>query len=97
MRTAYVCAHCDGFGHAGFDTPVQCLEHEKTCAYNPTNRTCSTCRHFDFATRPEHDNWKPPGTGTYEHEDDIPQPMGCHVYNDQVYRTQCEKWERRPA
>lgn len=30
------------------DVEFHCKEHEKTCPYNPKNKTCHTCKHWVF-------------------------------------------------
>ena len=85
MITTYECEYCHNQGENGYTEPDACLLHESKCNYNPKNKTCATCKHYGYATTPEQSmKWRP--------------DFGCHVFGDQVWRTQCKKWEHnKPA
>ena len=88
MKKTYSCEWCDNQGGSGWDTPDGCLKHEAECDYNPANRACATCKHYDWPDTPEQsDKWQHQGD-----DGDWVTDMGCVAYGDQVWRTQCEKW-----
>lgn len=60
-----------------FESPADCREHEKTCEYRPTMRTCATCSNLDFDDR----CWKRKV-----------RPK-CKAYGDRKYRKYCDEWK----
>lgn len=42
MYSVYGCDYCGKIGRYS-----EISEHESTCDYNPKNRTCLTCKHFE--------------------------------------------------
>ncbi len=82
MKTVFLCDHC------GFE----CNEaHEAKCEYNPINKTCATCKHCDFGeTREQQDKWT-----EFDDDGDEVASIGCLVFNDQKFRDNCDKWERK--
>ena len=86
MITTYECEHCHNSGDNGWRDPDACLRHESKCDYNPKNKTCATCKHYDYASTTEQRmKWREPD-------------FGCLIFGDQTWRTQCEKWQHnKPA
>jgi len=78
MKTKYNCEYCDNHGSSGYDEPDACLLHESKCDYNPANKSCATCRHYD---------WHPDKDGDDEN------PFWCNLFKDQTWRTKCDKHE----
>ena len=60
MKPIYRCEYCD---FTGIEDEVK--EHEDTCVYNYTKKSCLTCKHKDFK------NWK-----TIECKRDVELPEG---------------------
>lgn len=91
MKATFECSHCGGGFFGGtFDTPEKCLEHEKTCDYNPSSKTCCTCKHLDWPRTTKQD-W-----GHYGDDGEWESDMGCHVFNEpKPWRINCEKWEAK--
>ena len=76
MITTYECEYCANQNSPGYRDALVCQRHEYECNYNPTNKTCSTCKHLDYAPN---DEWG---------EDEL----GCLIFKDTKFRKQCDKW-----
>ncbi len=90
MTAKFSCDFCE----VVLPTADSCRAHEEKCDYNPDNKTCAQCVHRGYArTTIERDklNWK--SWGTWENEDDIPEPYGCLLLGDQVWRRHCESFQ----
>jgi hypothetical protein len=92
MKQTFTCDHCGGHWGGGFDTAEKCKAHEATCDYNPASKACATCKHRDWPeTKEQCEKWERWDDSEREYVAD----MGCLVFNDQVYRTNCEKWKSK--
>ena len=90
MNQVFQCSHCITWA-GPFKTAEACLAHEAKCEYNKANKTCCTCRHFDFSSRAgQHEDW-----GHYEDDGEWTSDPGCLVFGDQHFRRGCEKWEAK--
>ena len=82
MITTYECEYCANQNSPGFRDAAVCQRHEYECNYNPTNKTCSTCKHHDIVVD--------------DYDDDI-YDNWCPIFKDSTFRKQCDKYERKSA
>ncbi len=75
MKHLFTCTHCFDNGWHGFasESPAVTREHEKTCEYNITSRTCATCSELDMDDCGSRNNLRPK----------------CMAYGDRKYRRDC--------
>ena len=83
MITTYLCEYCHCQSGNGYRDPESCRVHEAICDHNPQNKSCATCKHYD---------WSPDYDG-----DDDRTPFWCKLFKDQTWRRQCDKHEPKRA
>lgn len=91
VREIYECEHCN---KKRLINKTQMKKHEDICWFNPQNRACLTCEHFEY--QPSY--YEPHTELDYCPNELVPEIRYCNLQDKNLPRepiTKCDSWREK--